>query len=129
MAARPNKLNPSLTVFSLEPNHQEYGYTAFCTKLYFRLRHASIPYETAKGTRKQAPKSKMPYVRFEATGELLGDSSLITQRLVDDGKLEDLNAGLAPEQRAADFCLRSMIDDRMYYFTVRRPCRPAGERG
>jgi len=123
MASLSNNVgsNPYLTVLSFDLNHHEYGYTAFCTKLYFRLRHGGLPYETAKGTRGQAPKGKMPYARFEKTGELMGDSSLITQRLIDDGKLEELNAGLAPEQRAADFCLRSMVDDRMYYLTVRQP--------
>ena len=118
MAVQPNRVKPHLTVLSFDLNHKEYGYTAFCTKLYFRLRHAGIQYETSRGTRGQAPKGKMPYVRFDETGELLGDSSLITQRLIDDGKLEDLNAGLSPGQRAADFCLRSMIDDRMYFYTV-----------
>ena len=130
MTAKGLQQKPYLTVLSLDRNHEEYGYTAFCTKLYFRLRHAGIPYDAAMGTRNQAPKSKMPYVRFEETGELMGDSSLITQRLIDDGKFADLNGSLAPEQRAADFCLRSMIDDRMYFYTVsgRWPFCPSSRR-
>jgi len=110
---------PSLTVYTFDSNHKEYSYSSFCTKLHFRLRYAGIAYADGEGTRNQAPKSKIPYVRFEETGEFMGDSGLVTQKLIDDGKLEDLNSGLLPEERAKDFCLRATIEDRMYYYTVR----------
>ncbi len=110
---------PYLTVFSYDLVHDEYSFTYFTAKLRFRLRHGGVAYVDGAASRSQSPKSKVPYVRFEETGELMGDSSLITQRLVDDGKLEDLNAGLSPADRAKDFCLRSMVEDRMYYLLVR----------
>ncbi len=109
---------PFLTVFAYDTDHTVHSYTMFTAKLHFRLRHAGIPYANAEASRNQAPKSKVPYVRFEETKELMGDSSFITQKLVDMGKLEDLNKGLSPEERAKDFCLRSMIDDRVYFFLV-----------
>jgi hypothetical protein len=113
-----------MTVYTFDTNHQEYGFNAFCTKLYLRLRHSNIEYEVKIGTRNQAPKSKVPYVRFEDTGEYMGDTSLIIKTLISKGKMEDLNSKLAPQTRAADVCLRSMIEDRMYYFLV-SPSVPA----
>ncbi len=119
MTTRLGQPKPYLTVLTLEASFKQYGFNAFSTKLYFRLRHAGIPYADGHGTRGQSPKKKVPYVRFEDTGELMGDTGLITQRLVKEGRLEDLNARLPPAERAADFCLRSMVEDRLYYFLVR----------
>jgi hypothetical protein len=112
-------IKPLLTVYTFDRDHKAYSFGAFVTKLHFRLRYGGIPYVDGEGTRNQAPKSKIPYVKFEETGELMGDSSFITRRLVDMGAIEDLNKDLSPEKKAEDFCLRSMIEDRMYYYLVR----------
>ncbi|KAK3341802.1 hypothetical protein B0T25DRAFT_416961, partial [Lasiosphaeria hispida] len=104
-----------LIVYSLDQDRSTYSLSCFVTKLHFRLRYAGIPYENGLGTRGQAPKEKFPYVKFVDSGELLGDTALIVKRLVEQGRLEDLNAGLAPEERAVDYCLRAMLEDRLYY--------------
>ena len=109
---------PILTVFSFDEDQRQYSFTSFVTKLHFRLRYAGIPYENAKGSRRQAPKDKIPYVRFNETGELMGDSALIAKKLIEMGQMKDLGADLSPETRAADFCLRSMIEDKLYYLLV-----------
>ncbi len=109
---------PVLTVFSFDEDQRQYSFTSFVTKLHFRLRFAGVPYENAKGSRRQAPKDKIPYVRFNETGELMGDSALIAKKLIDMGQMTDLGADLSLETRAADFCLRSMIEDKMYYLLV-----------
>lgn len=109
---------PHLIVYSLDQDRSTYSLSCFVTKLHFRLRYAGIPYENGLGTRGQAPKEKFPYVKFVDSGELLGDTALIVKRLVEQGRLEDLNAGLAPEERAVDYCLRAMLEDRLYYLVV-----------
>jgi len=109
---------PLLTVYSFDADEKRYSFSSFVTKLHFRLRHANVPYENGFGSKIQAPKGKIPYVRFCESGELMGDSGLIVARLVGMGVMEDLNGGLSAEERARDFCLRSMVEDRMYYLTV-----------
>jgi len=115
---RPEESRALLTVFTSDHDHTAYSYSPFCTKLHFRLRHGEIAYTDGQGSRGKAPKKKIPYVRFEDTGTLMGDTSLVIQKLVELGKLEDLNTGLSPDTRAADYALRAMIEDRLYYFLV-----------
>jgi hypothetical protein len=117
-AAKPPESKPHLILYSLDQEHTTYSMSIFVTKLHLRLRYAGIPYENATGSRDAAPKKKIPYVKFVETGELMGDSALIIERLIKEGKLEDLDKGLSPEQRAIDYCLRAMIEDRVYYLVV-----------
>ncbi|KAK0657725.1 hypothetical protein B0T16DRAFT_402433 [Cercophora newfieldiana] len=108
------KAKPSLIIYSLDQEHATYSMSMFVTKLQLRLRHGGVPYENFLGSRDSAPKKKIPYVKLE-NGELMGDTALIVNRLIKEGKLENLDNGLSPEQRAIDYCLRTMIEDRVYY--------------
>ncbi|KAM7200901.1 hypothetical protein V8F20_005143 [Naviculisporaceae sp. PSN 640] len=96
-----------------------YNSSPFVNKLETRLRLAGVPYRTVFGTRKQAPRGKVPYVGFEASGELIADTTFIFRRLVDDGVLPDLNAGLSPAQKAQDLAIRALLEDKLYFFLVR----------
>lgn len=87
------------------------------TKLELRLRHGDIPYSTAAGSVKTAPKGKIPYIEL-SEGDCFGDSALIIKRLVKDGMLEDLNAKLSPEGRAHDIALRALLEDKLYFYHV-----------
>jgi hypothetical protein len=110
---------PYLTVYSYDHDHKAYSFTSFATKLHFRLRYASLPYDDGQGTRREAPKGKMPYVKFHETGSFMGDSALIIRKLIEMGKLDDFNANLSEEDKAKDYCLRSMIEEKLYFFLVR----------
>jgi hypothetical protein len=116
---------PALTVYTYDSDHEQFSPVIFNVKLHFRLRYAGIPYDEAFGTRNTGPKGKVPYVKFADTGELMGDSELIIKRLTELGKMEDLNAGLSAPDRARDFCLKSMIEDRMNFFLVGPPSFPS----
>ena len=120
--AKPAEIKPHLILYSLDREHTTYSMSAFVTKLHLRLRHGGVAYENAVGSRDAAPKKKIPYVKFVETGELMGDSALIVERLIKEGKLEDLDSELSPEQRAIDYCLRVMVEDRVYYLVVGCPC-------
>jgi hypothetical protein len=109
---------PYLTVYTLDRTHSEYSFSPFATKLRFRLRHAGIPYVDAMGKMHQSLKTKIPYVKFEGSSEFMGDSALIIERLCKEGRMERVNEGLAPQAKAMDLCLRSMLEDRMYFFLV-----------
>lgn len=109
---------PLLTVYTFDSDHALYGFSPFATKLHLRLRHAGIPYVPGNGKRSDAPKGKIPYVRFESSGELMGDTALITARLVRDGTLPDLASTASPEARAVDLAVRAMVEDRMYFLLI-----------
>jgi hypothetical protein len=110
---------PYLTVYTIDHDHKAYSFTPFVTKLHFRLRYGRLPYDDGKFSRAESPKGKIPYVKFNETGELMGDSALITRKLIEMGKLGDLNAKLSREDKAKDYCLRSTIEEKLYYFVVR----------
>lgn len=95
-----------------------YNSSPFVNKLETRLRLAGIPYRTLFGTRKQAPRGKVPYIGFEDNDELIADTTFILRRLVDDGVLPDLNASLTPAQKAQDLAIRALLEDKLYFFLV-----------
>lgn len=110
--------NAILTVYTFDRDKTRYSFSPFTAKLLLRLRHGGIAYEHAEGTRNQAPKSKVPYVRFRESGELMGDSGLITRALITKGFLADLNSSISPELKAHDHCLRAFVEETLYYLLV-----------
>lgn len=109
---------PYLILYGFDPPRKKHSFSSFVTKLQFRLRHSGIPYVDGWGNRNEAPKTKVPYVKFLDSGEIMGDSSLIIRRLIDAGKLVDVNANLSPAERARDYCLRAMIEEKLMFFLI-----------
>ncbi|KAK5657029.1 hypothetical protein OQA88_3555 [Cercophora sp. LCS_1] len=109
-----------LKVYSLDRTHKTYSLSIYVTKLHFRLRHGGVPYTNEIGTRGEAPKKKYPYVRFPETGELMGDSALVIQRLIKEGKLEDVNAKLDAERRGVDWGVRGGLEGVYYLVNYER---------
>jgi hypothetical protein len=109
---------PVLTVYCIDKDRRQYSYSPFVTKLHFRLRYAGISYDSVFGTRNDAPKGKIPFVKFKESGEKMGDSTLIINRLVGMGRMEDLNGGLGAEERARDWCVRAAVEERVYWVLV-----------
>ncbi|RMZ85506.1 hypothetical protein DV736_g6571, partial [Chaetothyriales sp. CBS 134916] len=66
-----------------------------------------------------APRGKIPYVKLEGSPGLLGDSTLIIRKFVDEGYLPDLNAGLTAVQKAQDLAVRALLEDKLYFYQVR----------
>lgn len=50
---------------------------------------------------------------------VLADSTLIIKRLIEWGVLPDLNARLAPTERAQDLGLRALLEEKFYFYSVR----------
>lgn len=81
-------------------------------KLETWLRMAGVPYEIAPPELPLAPKGKMPFVRID--GELMGDSTLIIERLSRElGK--DVDEGLSRESRAVSLSFRRMAKEHLYW--------------
>ncbi|KAL4917841.1 hypothetical protein BDW62DRAFT_201394 [Aspergillus aurantiobrunneus] len=111
-----------------------YVWSPFVIKLEARLRFANIPYKTASGSVKTAPKGKVPYTEItdpsnenpSSTGSdttSIGDSSLIIKHLVERNILPDLNGDVYPPQRAHDLALRALLEDKAYFYNkTTTPC-------
>jgi glutathione S-transferase len=119
---------PSLTVFG-DPKVGAYSWSPFVTKLEARLRYGHLPYSRQPGSPLKSPKGKIPYVRIEegdGKSSLISDSTLIARTLIKSGAIEDLNADLSPSQAAQDLAIRALIEDKLYFLTVRtkskHPC-------
>lgn len=109
---------PILTIYSFDVNPARYSFSSFVTKLHFRLRYSGIPYQNGFGSKLQAPKGKIPYVEFHETGEIVGDSGLIIQRLITTTGDMDVNSNLGLEKRATDYALRKAVEEGGYFLTV-----------
>lgn len=114
-------LNLTLYRGWLEPNR--YVWSPFVVKLEARLRFAGVPYKTASGSVKTAPKGKIPYIEITngddgSTPASIGDSTLIIKHLIERGTLQDLNAGLSRSDRAHDLAARALLEDKLYFYNV-----------
>ena len=110
-----------ITVYRGLPATKIFTSSPFVTKLELRLRLDNVKHQIDVGASYKAPRSKIPYVRLareadEAT--VLGDSSLIISKLIDDGVLENLNNDLSPIQKVQDLSLRALVEERLYWFHV-----------
>ena len=54
-----------------------------------------------------------------ATPETLGDSTLISEKLVAEGLAEDLNGKITAAEKAQDLAVRALLEDRLYFLQVR----------
>lgn len=47
-----------------------------------------------------------------------GDSTLIRDKLVEEGWMEDLNTRLGPVERAQDLAIRALLEEKLYFYQV-----------
>lgn len=138
----------SLTLYRGWPDQGKHVWSPFVVKLEARLRFAGVPYTTAAGSPRTAPKGKIPYVEYveyqpqQQLQQLqlqlqqpqqpqkppggttapdavqMGDSGLIAKHFVEEGVLPDLNGGLSPEDKARDLATRALLEDKLYFYHV-----------
>ena len=93
-------------------------------KLEARLRFGGLPYRTEAGSVRKGPRGKIPYLAIATTNPggdiagsptILADSSLISEKLVEDGLMVDLNAKLSPVEKVQDLALRALIEEKLYF--------------
>ena len=107
-----------ITVYRDPGMNGAYTWSPFVAKLETRLRLAQLPYSVTEGSFSEAPKGKLPYVRFGEEKEAVSDSTLIARTLIETGLVEDLNADLSAEKKAMDLAMRALLEDKLYYMTV-----------
>lgn len=117
-----SKHQPEIVLYTGFEGSGVYTWSPFATKLEARLRFAGVKYQTAAGSPRKAPRGKIPYVTITETDTneptSLGDSSLIIEKLIQDGLIEDLNARLTPAERANDLALQALLEDKLYFYQV-----------
>ncbi|KAL8989401.1 MAG: hypothetical protein Q9169_008369 [Polycauliona sp. 2 TL-2023] len=47
---------------------------------------------------------------------MVSDTAMISQKLVDEGMAEDLNAKLTPVENATDAAVRAMLEEKLYFY-------------
>lgn len=111
----------SLTVYRGETSTNAFVWSPFVTKLEARLRFDSIPYKVGGGSPRSAPRGKIPYIEVQdaQATEQMGDSTFIIRRFIESGTATDLNHKLYPAQRAHDAAIRALMEDKMYFYTLR----------
>jgi hypothetical protein len=114
---------PQLTLYRGFPGSDNYTWSPFVTKIELRLRFSALKYSKEAGSPRDGPRGKIPYlVLAQPDGsepQTLSDSSLMIRDLVEKGLIEDLNASLSPSERTHDLGLRALLEERLYFLTVR----------
>ena len=101
----------------------KYVSSPFVTKVEFRLRMADLPYALDAGAPWLGPKGKIPYVEVAPETKndkpvMLGDSTLIIQHLTGENAIRELNADLSASEKSRDLGLRSLLEDKLYFYHV-----------
>lgn len=117
-----------LTLFRGWPDRTTYVWSPFVTKVEFRFRHAGLRYTAEAGSPRSAPKGKIPYVDLSAlntsaekqdgSSHMLGDSTLIIDKLVQGGQLPDLHESLNERDLALDTALQALLEDKLYFYNA-----------
>jgi glutathione S-transferase len=95
----------------------------FCLKLDAFLRMAQVPHQSiTASTPFGGPKNKAPWVELD--GQIIGDSSLIIERLMKVYQA-DLDQHLSGEERGIAVAIERLIEENLYWAMVYdRWCRP-----
>lgn len=103
-----------------------YTWSPFVTKLELCLRLAGITYQNLEGNPTEGPSGKVPYVDISALSgkqdgekDLVGDSTVIIQTLMDRGAMMSLNEGLSPDEKLADMAIKALFEEKLYFLQVR----------
>ncbi|KAI9789323.1 MAG: hypothetical protein M1816_006212 [Peltula sp. TS41687] len=113
----------ALTIYGGYETNNNYNWSPFTTKLEARLRFSNRPYDVRAGSFSKAPKGKVPYIHLEGSRSgkpalTMGDSTLIAQRLIVMGEVDDLNSVLSPSQKAQDLMVRTLVEEKLYWIML-----------
>ena len=106
-----------IKLYSFGPHLNVPDPSPFVLKINFLLKVSKIPFEIVSGTQnlRTAPKGKLPYI--EDGDKTITDSFFIEKYLQEEYQF-DVNAHLAPEQRAASELICNGLEERLYWCIV-----------
>lgn len=104
-----------ITLYKFGPAWGASDLSPFCTKVDAYLRMRGIPFETAVGDSRKAPKGKLPYLVDD--GVTIADSRDIIAHL--EAKADaPLDAGISPGERALGTAYRALLEEELYFHVV-----------
>ncbi|MCC3860679.1 Tom37 metaxin N-terminal-like domain-containing protein [Pseudemcibacter aquimaris] len=109
----------TLTLYKFGPQWGIDDPSPFCLKLESYLKLADLAYDAPPfdiSMFKKAPKGKFPFVDLGG-GQLMGDSGLIINHLVDSGAY-DPDASLSAEQKAISLAFRRLLEENLYWVLI-----------
>ena len=104
-----------ITLFQGPPAFGLPNLSPFCLKVELYLKLTGLPYKTALGDPRKAPKGKIPWI--DDDGQIVADSSFILEYLKKKygDKLDD---GLTQAQRVIALTARRMIEEHLYFALI-----------
>lgn len=102
-----------ITVYTFVPEWGVLDLSPFVAKLLIWLKMAGIPYRTAPGDNRKAPKGKIPYI--DDGGHIMGDSALIIEYLKEKHGDRLNDARLSPSDRAIARAFQSLFESDFYF--------------
>lgn len=88
----------------------------FVTKMDVLMKMSGVPYQSAVGDFRQAPKGKMPFIVED--GVKIGDSTLIRLHLENKHGV-DFDKHLSPSEKGVAWAVEKMLEDNLYWIIVR----------
>ena len=120
MAADPH---PDIVLYRGQSKAGAYAGSPFVAKLEARFRLDGLRYKADMGSPLSSPRGKIPYVAVTDSGDsaptMLSDSGLIISTFTEQGWLKDLNTDLNATARVYDLAVRSLLEDKLYFYQVR----------
>ncbi|KAI4272226.1 MAG: hypothetical protein LQ337_005450 [Flavoplaca oasis] len=114
--------SPTITIFRGFPTTTAYVWSPFVCKLEARLRFAGLTYKVEQGAPPKGPRGKIPYIALSKNGEsdanMVSDTAMISEKLVDDGLAEDMNGKLTPVEKATDAAVRALLEEKLYFYQI-----------
>jgi glutathione S-transferase len=104
-----------ITLFNFGPAFGLTDPSPFVGKAETLLRLAGLPYRTARGQFRKAPKGKIPYI--DDDGALIGDSTLIRWHIEKKYGV-DFDRGLTEAERATAWAFEKMAEEHLYWAAV-----------
>jgi glutathione S-transferase len=104
-----------ITLFQGPPAFGLHNLSPFCLKVELYLKLTGLPYQTALGDPRKAPKRKIPWI--DDDGQIVADSFFILEHL--RRKHGDrLDATLTQAQRVLALTARRMIEEHLYFAMI-----------
>ncbi|MGO4326808.1 glutathione S-transferase C-terminal domain-containing protein [Cupriavidus sp. 2TAF22] len=101
-----------ITLYTFGPAFGLPDASPFVTKAEMLLKLAGLPYRTAQGGLRRAPKGKLPFLDDE--GRVVADSTLIRWHLEKTYHV-DFDDGLSPADRGTAWAVEKMLEDNFYW--------------
>lgn len=105
-----------ITLYTFGPAFGLPDPSPFVTKAEMLLKLAGLPYRKEITGLRSAPKGKLPYIQDE--DRVVPDSTFIRWHIENKYAI-DFDSGLSPEQRGAAWAIEKMLEDNLYWASMR----------